>query len=147
MSAWADRVAYFERRIQPADNCWRWAGSKSSGSKGGGPYGIAQFGGRSRGEKWYAHRLSWTIHRGDIPEGLTLDHLCRNTLCVNPEHLEPVPNEINSQRSMEHYRSTHPLCPQGHDEWVYRQRPKQGRYCAECNRIRVRVTKKENRNV
>src|SRR6266496_6092357 len=33
------------------------------------------------------HRFAWTLIRGEIGTNLTLDHLCRNTMCVNPEHL------------------------------------------------------------
>jgi imidazolonepropionase-like amidohydrolase len=45
-----------------------------------------------------AHRVIYERERGPIPGGLTLDHLCRNRRCVNPEHLEPVPVQVNVQR-------------------------------------------------
>jgi hypothetical protein len=45
-----------------------------------------------------AHRVAWMLLVGPIPEGLTIDHLCRNTSCVNPEHLEPVTNSENVYR-------------------------------------------------
>ena len=65
--------------------CWVWQGSRQNG------YG--KFNGRS------AHRVSYTLIWGAIPEGRTLDHLCTNTLCVNPWHLEPVTRKVNSQRN------------------------------------------------
>jgi len=46
----------------------------------------------------HAHRLSWVLSRGEIPEGLTLDHLCRNRACINPDHLEVVSTRINILR-------------------------------------------------
>lgn len=45
-----------------------------------------------------AHRVTYTLLRGRIPEGMELDHLCRNTTCVNPWHLEPVTGEENKRR-------------------------------------------------
>lgn len=45
-----------------------------------------------------AHVLYWEKYKGKVPEGLQLDHLCRNKLCVNPEHLEPVTPKENIRR-------------------------------------------------
>jgi hypothetical protein len=46
----------------------------------------------------YAHRVAWQAYRGEIPDGLEVDHLCRNTRCINPYHLEPVPRAENLRR-------------------------------------------------
>lgn len=142
------RLRFFEKRLAQDGECWRWTGAKHFSPHGGGPYGRALVGGREGWESWYAHRLSWVLHKGEIPEGLTLDHLCFNTMCVNPDHLEPVTGEINSRRAGERYRELNPTCPKGHDDWAYRKArsPRQGRYCAECNRIRARQNK-EKKNV
>lgn len=90
--------------------CWRWTGNKASNG-----YGYV-----SRGRalsKVVAHRVVYTMHRGPIPDGLILDHLCRNRGCVNPAHLEPVTTRENNLRgfgtSGVHARQTH--CAHGHE--------------------------------
>ena len=67
----------------------------------------------------YVHRVAWEIHRGPIPDGLDLDHLCRVRHCCNPDHLEPVTRSENILRGLvptmnvERERAkTH--CPHGH---------------------------------
>jgi HNH endonuclease len=70
--------------------CWVW---QRSVQKGRG-YGKITVGSK----KLFAHRVVWERHKGPIPEGLELDHLCRNPPCVNPDHLEPVTHAINMKR-------------------------------------------------
>lgn len=72
---------YISRHTEPELNtgCWLWSG----GLGGRGGYGLA----RLRGTPWRAHRLSWTVHRGSIPDGLKVCHRCDTPSCVNPDHL------------------------------------------------------------
>lgn len=73
--------------------CWTWTGV-TGGSNA--RYGYFRPGGLA--EKIPAHRFIYEWVRGSIPEGLEIDHLCQNKLCVNPIHLEAVPHKVNSNR-------------------------------------------------
>jgi hypothetical protein len=79
----------FWEKVDMTGRCWEWTGVLHE--KG---YGIFYLEGRSR----LAHRISFEFKSGKIEHGLTLDHLCRNRKCVNPDHLEPVTNKENVLR-------------------------------------------------
>lgn len=91
-----------------------------------------------------AHRVAYEQARGPIPEGLELDHLCRNRACVNPDHLEPVTHRENLLRAdtfaARHAAQTH--CVNGHeftpDNTYIRTRPEGGRECRACRKARNR---------
>jgi hypothetical protein len=91
--------------------CWQWTASTTAGG-----YGQIRAGGTA-GTMLYAHRLAYEFTIGPIPNGLQLDHLCRNRACLNPSHLEPVTNRINGLRGQSfaaiNARKTH--CPKGHE--------------------------------
>lgn len=90
--------------VDPETGCWNWQWAQSP---------------RGYGLKWVgrsgmmAHRWMYLQVKGSIPDGLTLDHLCKNKLCVNPDHLEPVTTQENTRR---HYASAplSPTCKHGH---------------------------------
>lgn len=81
---------YKEKRyeVNPASGCWEWLLKKDRG------YGRVRVGNSAM----QAHRFFYEIRFGRVPQGMTLDHLCRNRSCVNPEHLEPVTAQENVQR-------------------------------------------------
>jgi len=81
------------------DNCWEWLACKDR--KG---YGQIRTGKRTIG----AHRLSWIIHNGKIPEGMLVCHSCDNPGCVNPDHLFLGTNKDNIQDASKKGRMTGP---------------------------------------
>ena len=118
------------------DDCWNWIARHTAN----GGYGTIQIGGRA-GSFVRAHRYAYELLAGPIPAGLQIDHLCRNRLCVNPAHLEPVTQQENIARgdAGAHYGSrTH--CKWGHpfDETNTGYRKNGGRYCRACARRRYR---------
>lgn len=80
----------FWAKVEPAGSCWAWTGHRQ-------PNGYGQF--TQNQVVVYAHRWSYEHFIGPIPEGLHLDHLCRNPWCVKPHHLEPVTQAENNRRS------------------------------------------------
>jgi hypothetical protein len=83
-----------EQWTESPTGCWLWTGT--TGRDGYGKIGVKRADGTWRSLR--AHRVSYEIHVGPIPDGLHLDHLCRNRRCVRPDHLEPVTNRVNSLR-------------------------------------------------
>lgn len=77
--------------------CWLWTGGHAKAGYGSFTFGRESPGGRRTVP---AHRLTYEALVGPIPEGLVIDHLCRNRGCVNPEHLEPVTFKENVLRGV-----------------------------------------------
>lgn len=96
--------------------------------------------------KYGPHRTYYRMVRGEIPKGLQLDHLCNNTRCVNPWHLEPTTHRANTLRGSAptaiNARKTH--CIKGHpfDEQNTITMPNGWRKCRECNKARFREINK-----
>lgn len=129
----ADR---FFDKVDAFGDCWEWLGGHSKGYGTFHPY---------HGKTVGAHRFAYEYLVGPIPDGLELDHLCRNTRCVNPDHLQPVTTQINVLRgygpSAKASRATH--CPKGHPydaaNTSYRHNGK--RLCKACARAWARIVR------
>lgn len=118
--------------------CWLWIGDESA------TYGRLKVNGTPIG----AHCFSYELLVGPIPSGLHIDHLCRVTRCVNPEHLEAVPPRTNNLRgtspAAKNAAKTH--CHAGHsldpsNTYVYGSH----RVCRDCIRKRTRDYKRQVR--
>lgn len=105
--------------------CWPWGGYIHASGYGRG--------GRFAGER-VPHRATYRVLVGPIPDGLTLDHLCRNKACVNPRHLEPVSLGENIRRAA----AVKTACPKGHiyDESNTYRYLNGRRACRACHRQR-----------
>lgn len=76
--------------------CWEWRGPTFNTG-----YGAISAGGRS-GKALLTHRVVWQSFVGELPEDMTIDHLCMNRRCQNPDHLEMVSRSENPRRGALH---------------------------------------------
>lgn len=113
--------------IDASGDCWEWTGRTNHVNRG-----VFY----ANGKTHQAHRIVWETLVGPVPDGLELDHLCRHTVCVNPDHLEPVTHRENMLRgfnpSADNAKKTH--CKRGHpfDEKNTYVRPNGHRTCRRC---------------
>lgn len=119
--------------------CWLWAGAPDR--DGYGRFFVGTIDGRK--VETPAHRFSYELLVGPIPEGLLPDHLCRNTGCPNPEHLEPVTPLVNLLRgdTIIARQVAVTECPRSHpyDAANTYLRPSGARLCRTCRRERWRA--------
>lgn len=120
--------------VNKTETCWIWTGCKSkSNTKNAKWYGHFTIGNKS----YMAHRISYRLVKGPIPPKMVLDHVfprCTNTLCVNPDHLEPVTSKENARRYFYQFDS----CWRGHlftIENTYRSPNGGRRQCRICRRM------------
>lgn len=113
------------------DACWPWLGSLNA--KG---YGRRYFQGRAR----LAHGVAYVLSGRTVPDGYTIDHLCRNRGCQNPKHLEAVPHRENLLRgnTISAKAASTTVCPQGHPYDAENTAIRRGRrVCRACDRARA----------
>jgi len=108
-------------RVEVAGDCWLWTGSRDS-------HGYGHF--KRDGRIVRAHRWFYENLVGDIGADLTIDHLCRVKLCVNPDHLEPVTRGENIRRGQKRH-----VCKNGHRRFPWNVYSSNGR-CRICDKER-----------
>lgn len=126
----------FWSHVDKSAECWLWTGAK--GREGGyGHFWVA-------GRKVAAHRFAYELLVGPIPDGLVLDHLCRETLCVRPSHLEPVTQAENTRRGLR--GALKERCGSGRHEWVpenlYTRPDRVNPQCLRCAELNGRFGKR-----
>jgi hypothetical protein len=139
----------FWTKVEKTQSCWEWQASKTR--DGYGNFSIGDH------RMVLAHRFSYETLVGPVPDGLDLDHLCRNRACVNPTHLEPVTRAENV------YRGIAPAAINKRKTYCIRGHPLSGenlrftragkRVCRECRNMRARKSNskyyyaKKNRHI
>ena len=114
------------------NTCWLWTGSTSKGG-----YGKISM---KDDTTIMAHRAMYELLVGPIEDGLTLDHLCRNPSCINPEHLEPVTIQENIARAKNQVTTINKnkeYCNSGHRFSIkntYRKKDRDNRECRQCRK-------------
>ena len=124
------------KHVEPTGFCWQWTGPMNADG-----YGFVRVGGGADAGAWGerrarpAHSVAYEILIGQVPDGLVIDHLCRNHSCVNPDHLEPVTVGENFKRGKGRggvlYQKKR-RCKWGH------AKPVPGKSCPECASSRQR---------
>lgn len=128
---------------EPNSGCWLWEGGVAG--KG---YGVTRHNGRQR----YVHAVVYELLVGQVPDGLECDHLCRNTYCVNPHHIEPVTHKENLRRSTaiaaaKAWTDSITRCPKGHEydeKNTYRREGK--KHCRQCAKLACRAYDERNKS-
>jgi HNH endonuclease len=114
--------------------CWVWTGPRTKG------YGRMSVGGKEQ----YVHRWAYERFVGQLPDGLDVDHLCRNPSCVNFAHLEPVTHQVNCLRGESPCAkyARRDTCAKGHAYTAENTftRPDKSRGCRTCDRARSRAS-------
>jgi hypothetical protein len=142
----------FWNHVDCTGDCWTWRSTVTR-------YGYAQF----YTSKWYGsetksllgHRVSYFLLHGELPEGLDLDHLCRNRRCVNPHHLEAVTRSINVLRGLipeikRAYFKSITKCHNGHEFTPENTRLQNNkgymvRECLACKRARSEASRQQRK--
>jgi hypothetical protein len=124
----------FWSKVDKSQDCWVWLGATTRKVSGYGRFRFQQ-------TMFVAHRLAYEFRYGQIQDGMVIDHLCKNTLCVNPDHMEVVDQKENVYRgdapTAINARKTH--CDRGHEligDNVWYHKDTGYRLCKVCRKLR-----------
>lgn len=134
-------VRRFWSRVKITNSCWNWEGTKTLG------YGYLWV----KDKNILAHRFSYMLFVGNIPKTLEIDHLCKNTSCVNPAHLDLVTHKENQYRGtnvgIKNKLKTH--CIHGHEFDIHNThiRKSGDRECLKCHSLQERQRRGKIKNL
>ena len=114
--------------FEPMSGCWLWTGATDKVG-----YGKMKINNKMS----YTHRVSYELFKGEIPEGLTIDHKCNCKGCQNPDHLQVVTLAENTYLRMERRNGSRNVCPHGHAYTKENKKfTKRGSYrCGICHNL------------
>lgn len=136
----------FWKKVDKSDGCWNWI--RAISATGYGDFGL-------NGKTVKAHRLMYHKYVEYVPEEMVIDHICRNTACVRPDHLRIITQKENTMIGFSPYainaRKTH--CKRGHEfspeNTELRGKPNvnYGRHCIKCQAYKRRLRSAEKRKI
>ena len=132
-----DRKQHIKSKVEIDENgCWNWTGKIAKNG-----YGHITYPNKNDRKTYLIHRITYALFKSEIPIGMTIDHLCRNRKCCNPEHLEIVTSKENTLRGngiaginarKTHCIKNHPLS--GNNLYIT---PDKRRNCKKCIRMSI----------
>ena len=131
----------FYAKVDKTDTCWNWTGAVTANRNHTNGYGFFNINKRP----FYAHRLAVLMEQGYLTDGLVVHHMCQNTLCVNPDHLQEITNQENIWQSPNfsgnnnNKYATKSICKYGHQ-----RTPGSGKMCEVCYEERL-INRKKNK--
>lgn len=128
----------FRAKFTKIGQCFIWTGAPDRDG-----YGSFWF----RGANRRAHRMAWYIQNGEIPDGMVVNHTCRNRACVNHQHLQvvtPRENVLSDSSSLSYINSQKRTCPEGHpyDRVETNGSGRKARVCSVCRLAKRRASKR-----
>ena len=147
MSNYESLSVRFERKYIPEPNsgCWLWEGGIHF-TRGGGPYGAIRNENGYKPAQLQAHQAAYQLYKGPIPDKFDIDHTCKNTLCVNPDHLQAITHQQHSQLTWDRIKKG--KCKRGHamiaeNTWTCKKTGR--RQCLPCCALRERAKRAKNK--
>lgn len=136
----------FYENVNKTETCWIWTGWKNKRG-----YGSLHTGPKKKQER--AHRISVVLSGREIPEGMYVDHICKNPSCVNPDHLRVVTPRVNALENSEapsaknakrtHCMKGHELTPDNVNKKLYGMYG--WRHCRTCQMVRASEKRKQEK--